>query len=246
MHSALPVVLERGAAIFLFALSIFMTGVHSTLIGMAARRTGRSGFGAAIATAAFLSLWLGFGLLTGDPANFARGKAVSLPQVLVVGYTPMVLAVLLLFVWRPLRELNAATPSSWLIRVQAYRMAGLIFIFPFLTFGVIPAAFAVPAALGDFITGLLVPFIARAVDHRAPHALLWATLWNLFGILDLVIAPITAFALRANIVALYPLVLVPLFLGPPLGILTHIWSLRNLATNQHPAATVLDRERAAA
>jgi len=158
----------------------------------------------------------------------------------------MVLAVLLLFVWRPLRELNAATPSSWLIRVQAYRMAGLIFIFPFLTFGVIPAAFAVPAALGDFITGLLVPFIARAVDHRAPHALLWATLWNLFGILDLVIAPITAFALRANIVALYPLVLVPLFLGPPLGILTHIWSLRNLATNQHPAATVLDRERAAA
>ena len=42
-------------------------------------------------------------------------------------------------------------------------------------------------------------------------------------------APIAALLSGAKIIDLYPLVLVPLFTGPRLGILTHIYSLRNLA-----------------
>jgi hypothetical protein len=34
------------------------------------------------------------------------------------------------------------------------------------------------------------------------------------------------------VLALYPISLVPLFIGPPLGILTHIYSLRNLQVNK--------------
>jgi hypothetical protein len=33
--------------------------------------------------------------------------------------------------------------------------------------------------------------------------------------------------------AIYPLALVPLFIGPPLKILTHVYSLKNLSTVAH-------------
>jgi len=47
--------------------------------------------------------------------------------------------------------------------------------------------------------------------------------------LDLIVAPATALYFQAQVLGIYPISLVPLFLGPPLGILTHILSLRNLA-----------------
>jgi hypothetical protein len=43
------------------------------------------------------------------------------------------------------------------------------------------------------------------------------------------VAPAAAILSHAQVIGLYPLSLVPLFIGPPLGILTHVYSLRNLA-----------------
>jgi hypothetical protein len=73
------------------------------------------------------------------------------------------------------------------------------------------------------------------VTQRRPHALKWAVAWNLFGILDLIVAPATALIFQARVLNTYSLALVPLFLGPPLGILTHILSLRNLAVTRSAA-----------
>jgi hypothetical protein len=53
--------------------------------------------------------------------------------------------------------------------------------------------------------------------------------------LDLIVAPAAAILSQAQVLGLYPLSLIPLFLGPPLGILTHVYSLRNLATNSSTA-----------
>jgi hypothetical protein len=41
-----------------------------------------------------------------------------------------------------------------------------------------------------------------------------------------------ALFLQARVLNIYPLALVPLFLGPPLGIFTRILSLRNLAVTR--------------
>jgi hypothetical protein len=67
------------------------------------------------------------------------------------------------------------------------------------------------------------------VARNRPHAFKWAVAWNLFGIIDLIVAPATGLFFQSRVLGIYPLALVPLFLGPPLGILTHIYSLRNLA-----------------
>jgi hypothetical protein len=141
---------------------------------------------------------------------------------------PLVAAIALLLTSRQLGALNAAMSSSWLIRAQTYRLAGFVFLYPFLYYGLISAAFALPAALGDMLTGALAPIVGRAVDRRSRHAVAWAVAWNVFGIVDLIVAPAAALASGARLIEIYPLAIVALFIGPPLGILTHLYSLRNL------------------
>ena len=78
------------------------------------------------------------------------------------------------------------------------------------------------------LTGALAPLVALALTRKWRGALGWAVAWNLFGILDLIVAPASAMISQARVLQVYPVALVPLFLGPPLGILVHIYSLRNL------------------
>lgn len=91
-------------------------------------------------------------------------------------------------------------------------------------------------AVGDFLTGFAAPFVGAAVARRRPGSFTWAVAWNLFGILDLIVAPAAAILSNAQVFSYYPLALIPLFLGPPMGILTHVCSLRNLATTRDAQA----------
>jgi VIT1/CCC1 family predicted Fe2+/Mn2+ transporter len=229
----LPDLLNRGSAIVILALASGMIAVHTTLAALAVRKGTRSARPALLpaAIAAYLTLWFGLAVTVGDRANFPLEREdLRLWISLAVGFGPMWLAIALLFTSRVLRDLIAGMPSAWLIWAQSYRMAGLIFIFPFLSYGIVPAAFAIPAGLGDFVTGALAPFVGRAVAERRRHAIAWAVAWNAFGVLDLIVAPTAAVMSGAQVIGLYPLSLVALFIGPPLGILTHVYSLRNLAT----------------
>ena len=230
----LPPAIQRGSAFLTFALGGFLVAAHTALTGLAAQRSSlgpRARSLAAWLVGGYLAMWLAAAFVTGDGSNFPLGRPelgrLASP---VVGFGPMVLAAVLLFASRALRELNASMRPEWLVRVQAYRMGGLMFLFPFLYFGLVPAAFAVPAAVGDFLTGLAAPFVGAGLARRRPGALAWAVAWNIFGIVDLIVAPAAAVLSGAQVLALYPLALVPLFIGPPLGILTHICSLRNLST----------------
>jgi hypothetical protein len=174
---------------------------------------------------------LALAMTVGSHPAVAATPGLAIPwRLLIVGVAPMLAGIGILFTSRTVRELNAATPPEWLIWLQTYRAAGLIFLFPFLYYGLVPAGFAIPAAIGDFLTGALAPTVGRAVAQRRPGAMTWATAWNLFGILDLIVAPAAAVVTQAPVLYLYPLALIPLFVGPPLGILAHVYSLRNLAT----------------
>lgn len=228
-----PAIVYRITAIFIFALGIGMVAVHTALAAVTAERTferRRRALLVAGAVGAYLTLWLGLAFAFADRANFPLVDEGSRLWVsLVVGFGPMFLGMAALFASQAMRQLNTAMPSQWLIWAQSYRMAGLIFLFPFLYYGIVPAAFAIPAALGDFATGALAPLVGSAVSGQKRHAVQWATAWNLFGVLDLIVAPAAAVLSQAVVIGIYPLSLVPLFIGPPLGILTHVYSLRNLA-----------------
>jgi len=236
----LPALLHRGAAIFIFALGIGMVAVHTALAALAAQQPDlgrRKPVVLAGLVGAYLTLWFGLAVTVGDRANFPlKHEDLRLWLSLLVGFGPMFLGIAVLSASKTMRRLNAAMPPHWLIWAQTYRMAGLMFLFPFLYYGIVPAAFAIPAGLGDFLTGVCAPFIGLAIARQRPHAIKWATAWNIFGMLDLIVAPAAAILSGAQLLGLYPLSLIALFIGPPLGILTHVYSLRNLAMLSSTAA----------
>ena len=240
----LPASIERGAAALTFFLGVGLVAAHTYLATRAAARTtleARARALAPLGVGAFGAAWLAIAFVTGDGAHFpvaGDGTAARLPTIGAVSFLPLLVAVAMVYGSRTLRELNTATAPDWLIRLQTYRVAGLLFFFPYLYFGILPAGFAVPALVGDVLTGVAAPFVAAQVARRGAAAHPLALAWNLFGMADLLVAPVAAALSHSNVLFLYPLNLVPLFMGPPVGLLTHVLSLRNLAATR--AAAVAD------
>ncbi len=230
---SLPLSLHRTTAFVIFALAIYIVAAHTVIAAVAAQRAAlspRTKIVIPFVIAAFLASWLAIATIVGDGSNFSVAPESRRLASGLVPLIPFVIAVTVLFAFRSIRAINAATPKAWLIAIQTYRFAGIMFVFPFLTYGIVPAGFGWPAGIGDALTGIFAPVVALMVARNRPHALKWAVAWNLFGTLDLIVAPVTALFFQARVLNIYPLALVPLFLGPPIGILTHIFSLRNLAT----------------
>ena len=238
---SLPVSLHRTTAFVIVALAIFIVAAHTAIAAMVAQRTAlspRAKIVIPFLIAAFLASWLAIATIVADGSNFSVAPESRRLASGLVALIPFVIAVTALFASRSIRAINAATPKAWLIAIQTYRFAGIMFVFPFLTYGIVPAGFGWPAGVGDALTGIFAPVVALVVARNQPHAFKWAVAWNIFGTLDLIVAPATALFFQARVLNIYPLALVPLFLGPPIGILTHIYSLRNLATaNSSTVAT---------
>jgi hypothetical protein len=236
---SLPACLNRTTAFVVFALAIFMIAAHTGIAAIAAQRRTLSAKAKTImpfVVAAFFSTWFAIAILVGDGTNFPIPLELRRAVSGLVALVPFLIAVIALFASKNLRAINTTTPNAWLIAIQTYRVAGIMFVYPFLTYGILPAGFAYPAGIGDALTGIFAPIVALMVAQNRPHALKWAVAWNLFGTLDLIVAPTTALLFQARVLNIYPLDLVPLFLGPPLGILTHVLSLRNLAVTRSAAA----------
>jgi hypothetical protein len=238
--------LLNAVAIFIVALSVLMVAVHTSILAVTARRTTlapRTQFLAPLLAGVVLAGWLGWAVLAVServltPEPLARPDQVLQNPALLIQMTAFVtLGVVVLFASGTMRVLNAATPPAWLIGLQVYRVAGVIFLWPFFAGGALPALFALCAGIGDVLTGIAAPFVALSVARNRPGAHTRAVLWNCFGILDLVVAVTTAVLSHSTNVDRFPIVIVPLFLGPPLGILAHIYSLRNLAVTRASIAS---------
>jgi hypothetical protein len=105
--------------------------------------------------------------------------------------------------------------------------------------GHLPAAFALPAGLGDIAIGLSAPFVARRLARGAGRA--GAVRFNVLGILDLIVAGSLGFLLFRVVEvtpSTAPLFMLPLALIPtvavPLAFVLHIVSLRWLRTVAKP------------
>jgi hypothetical protein len=138
------------------------------------------------------------------------------------------------------RALTAPGMASRLLRPHSFRVAGVTFLL-YLALGHLPALFALPAGLGDIITGISAPLVARRLAQGTGRG---AALWfNAFGMTDLVVAlalgALTGFGLMSITpsgapVAELPLALVPT-VGVPLLFALHIASLFTLARAARPA-----------
>jgi hypothetical protein len=231
-----PVALLRISTLVVFAESAFLISWHSRLTERSASQTNLSApvrSRASELVGGFLAVWFAIAVVVVDGANFPlqQGRLALLLGGLV-SFVPFLMAAVWLFASKTGKAINEVTAPASLIGIQFYRVAGILFIFPYLAYGALPAGFAWSAGVGDMLTGIFAPIVVWSVlrKHRASYGL--AVAWNLFDILDLVVAPVSAILSGARVIEMYPIALVPLFVGPPIGILTHIASLRNLSVNR--------------
>jgi hypothetical protein len=171
-------------------------------------------------------------------AGFYGGTTSKIPTIQFGLLIPIVAGILLFSIWQPFRRVIEAVPQQWLVGVQLYRIEGLIFLVLY-AIGRLPAAFALPAGVGDVLVGLLAPVVALAQIRKWPNANSLLRAWNLLGLADLVVALTTGFLTSPSplqklafdapnlLIGRYPLVLVPVFLVP-LAILLHLASLQKL------------------
>jgi hypothetical protein len=160
----------------------------------------------------------------------AHGAFVATP-----GTPPLPIAIgvaaplLFFFAWMRLsqsfREFVLSLDLRLIAAMQAWRWAGLGFL-DLYAHGVLPAVFALPAGLGDMAIGVTAPWVMLALVRQPGFAASKAFIrWNLFGILDLVVA-VSIGALSALFatgapgeistapMATLPLLLIPAFLVP--------------------------------
>lgn len=165
--------------------------------------------------------------------EFFRFDAPRIPMALLVTLA----AGYLFLLSRTFREIVGGIPQHWLIAVQTFRILGGVFLVRYFQ-GELPGIFAIPAGVGDVLTGIFAPVVAYWWFAGKPYARGGAIAWNLFGMADLVNA-ITIGALTGGggggIV--FPLVLIPIY-GVPRALLIHSYSLIGLLrkTSRHPAS----------
>lgn len=182
-----------------------------------------------------LLLWLALALILGASETFVRAPG-TLPVPIIIGVlTPIVVFLGAFWTARPFRDFVMSLDLPVATGIQAWRLGGLGFIALY-AYGVLPGIFAWPAGLGDMAIGVTAPFVALALRRQPDFAAGgFFRIWNLLGILDLVVAvglgglsSTLGFGISGAIttfpMAEMPLVLVPTFFVP-LFIMLHITSL---------------------
>ncbi len=103
--------------------------------------------------------------------------------------------------------------------------------------GQMPGGFALPAGIGDILVALAVVPLALAISHRTHGVEKWFLAWNIFGLVDLIVAVSTGIlhspssfgtlvgaGLTTLMMSQFPLSMVPTFFVP-LFILLHLLAL---------------------
>jgi hypothetical protein len=194
-----------------------------------------------------LALWLGLIFLLGAQGAFV-GRAGSPPLPIFFGVTiPLVVFFAAYFGWNAFRAMVLGADLRLVAAIQGWRWAGLGFLSLY-AHGVLPGLFALPAGLGDMAIGVSAPWIVLGlIRHPAFVISRRFVIWNIMGIVDLVVAvsmgaicsgflPGITGNVTTGPMAQLPLVLVPAYLVP-LFIMLHVTALaraRRLARSRNP------------
>jgi len=171
-----------------------------------------------VGSAVVFAAWL-FGIVLLASQNVFRTDVRS--SVPIALFTTLAAGYLFLFS-KNYRGIIAGIPQHWLIGIQAFRALGGLFLIRYLQ-GQLPGVFAIPAGLGDLLTGIMAPIVAYGWYAGKPWARRAAIAWNLFGMADLINA-VTIGALTGGSGIVFPAVLIPVY-GVPRSFLIHSYSL---------------------
>jgi hypothetical protein len=228
----LPYFLVAGTAATLVAI---LYGLNQALAGAAWPAQERAR--ALLVSATILVGWLAAAIALSAMGVY-HVSASAIPTIQYGILLPILVGVLLIWRSEATKRIIDAVPQAWIVSVQLYRALGVIFLILYAA-GKLPGLFALPAGMGDIAIGLLAPVVGLAYA-RAPRAAAGLVkAWNVFGILDLIVAVTTGFLTApsllqpievqptSELMTVLPMVLIPVYLVP-LSIVLHLASLAKL------------------
>ena len=189
-----------------------------------------------------LILWLAAVFIFGAMGAFVRPPG-TVPFPIIIGFTvPIIVFLAALGLFRAFRQFVLAADLIVITAIQAWRFAGIGFIALHVQ-GALPGLFAWPAGLGDIAIGVTAPWVILALIQRPDfkNSPLFV-IWNLLGILDLVVAVATG-ALSSGLapsiageVTTEPMARLPLLLIPayfvPIFIMLHLAALFQVSSKR--------------
>jgi hypothetical protein len=198
-----------------------------------ARRTLRQSV-IAVAGGIVLVVWATGAALLAQRGFFRQPDATSAPPIGKFILAALAGMTLCLVASSSLRGL--LSNQRHLIWLNVWRLVGVVFLM-LMAAGQMPALWALPSGIGDIIVGVTAPWVAMKLDVAGGERR--AVIFNLFGLLDLIVA--VGFGITTSPGALhlfqtvptsefattFPFALVPSFLVP-LAFMLHIVSLWQL------------------
>lgn len=126
-----------------------------------------------------------------------------------------------LYLWPWLRSMDHENALAVLVAPHMFlRFIGLSFLVPGVVSPSLPAGFAVSAAYGDLIAGLLAIVALIAIAKHAPWAIPAAWAFNVWGAADLIFAGVQGVLSNMDAGALGAAFFIPTAIVPPL-LVTH-------------------------
>lgn len=133
-----------------------------------------------------------------------------------------------LYAWPRLRIIDRDHALLALVAPHMFlRFIGLSFLVPGVVSPSLPAGFAVPAAYGDFVAGILAVAATVALSRRASWAIALVWLFNIWGAADLLFAIFQGLRVQIDPGALGAAFFIPTAVVPPL-LVTHVLIFRLL------------------
>jgi hypothetical protein len=215
--------------------SMNMTNVSVGSINQneASKLNNHPGMGSVVSVA--LAVWLGLVFLLGAQGAFG-GRPGSPPLPIFFGFAiPLAVFFAAYFGWGAFRAFVLGADLRFVAAIQAWRWGGLGFLSLY-AHGVLPGLFAFPAGLGDAAIGVTAPWIVLGLARDSSFvASRRYVIWNIMGILDLVVAislgaicsgfiPGIVGSVTTSAMAKLPLVLIPAYMVP-LFIMLHFTAL---------------------
>lgn len=202
---------------------------------------GRKAGGDGITTASRLvtGLWVWAIFANAYALVVANGFIWLAPAVAI----PIIVGVSITFL-EPVKHILRNVGITKLVAVQFYRNAGAVFLIAyFITGTYMSREFAVNAGWGDVLTGMLAVPTALAAYYRVPLWRAAVVIWCFIGVSDLILAPVTAALYGGPRTDDFPINAIPIFFGPPLGILLHLIALRTLwLQSRQPERAMLNQQ----
>jgi hypothetical protein len=225
--NGVPTVTSRLAIHVMIALGLWL-GLERADLTPSQRRT------VWLAVMIPLTLWLAVVWSAAINGFFKPGGAIPVLPLAALG--PVIIGAPILLRSKRIGQVLDAMPASWLVALQMSRVLGGTFLVGW-AYGVVPGVFALPAGIGDVLTGLFAVPVAISLASGSQDARRAAIAWNVFGLADFAIALSIGIAISLHVIetgfasatgGLYPVAMIPAF-GVPISIMLHTLSLRQLS-----------------